>query len=270
MERDNLNSCLYQARVMHNRLHPKKHKFHYDIFMFYLDIDELDSISKKFRWLSRNRFNLFNFRDADHLQLPIEKPDKSKKIREHITHYLSENGVSIGEGRIMLLTNLCTLGYQFNPVSFYICYNEENQPVCSVVEVCNTFREMKPYFLGSKTFKENKFHLNTYKNFYVSPFIDLDYYFDFNITVPEERLNIAINDHDEVGKLYFMSTLKGHREALSDRNMLRYFFSIPLITLQITWLIHWQAFKLWTKKIGYHRKADNPELQTEVFRRYQS
>jgi len=55
-------------------------------------------------------------------------------------------GVNIGRGRIMLLTNLCTLGYQFNPVSFYFCYNEQDEVVCSVVEVCNTFREMKPYF----------------------------------------------------------------------------------------------------------------------------
>lgn len=270
MKQDHLNSCLYKARVMHNRLHPKKHKFHYNIFMFYLDLAELDSISQKFRWLSRNRFNLFNFRDSDHLQLPIENPDKSKKIREHITQYLAENLVDIGNGRIMLLTNLCTMGYQFNPVSFYICYNELDEPVCTVVEVCNTFKEMKPYFLGNETFNDNKFHLHTYKNFYVSPFIDLDFYFDFNVKVPGERLNIAINDYDESGELYFMSSLQGEKAALTDTNMIRYFFSIPLVTIQITWLIHWQALKLWAKQIGFHRKADNPQLQTEVYRRYKS
>src|SRR5476651_735138 len=137
-----INSCLYKAHVMHNRLAPKVHSFHYDIFMFYLDLDEIDGLSKKLKFMSCNRFNLFNFRDKDHLQLPKENPDTSKNIRQHITDYLQTQGISIGTGRIMILTNLCTLGYQFNPVSFYFCYDVNDQPVCSVVEICNTFREM--------------------------------------------------------------------------------------------------------------------------------
>ncbi|MFD2144357.1 DUF1365 domain-containing protein [Mucilaginibacter antarcticus] len=143
-----INSCLYKATVMHHRFSPKVHRFNYDVFMFYLDLDEIDTLSKKLRLMSRNRFNLFNFRDKDHLQLPKENPDTSKNIRQHITDYLHQNSVDIGNGRIMVLTNLCTLGYQFNPVSFYYCYDEQDNVVCSIVEVCNTFREMKPYFLG--------------------------------------------------------------------------------------------------------------------------
>ena len=139
MENNVINSCLYKARVMHHRLSPKQHVFWYDVFMFYLDLDEINTLSKKLKWMSRNRFNLFNFRDKDHLQLPRENPDTSKTVREHITDYLQENAVNIGNGRIMMLTNLCTLGYQFNPVSFYFCYDEQDNPICSVVEVCNTF-----------------------------------------------------------------------------------------------------------------------------------
>src|SRR4029078_1727130 len=115
-------------------LSPKEHRFHYDIFMFYLDLDEIDDLSKNLKLMSRNRFNLFNFRDKDHLQLPRENPDTSKNIRQHIRDYLSENGVTIGNGRIMVLTNLCTLGYQFNPVSFYFCFDEEGNALSSVVE----------------------------------------------------------------------------------------------------------------------------------------
>src|SRR6201989_3361169 len=132
-----LHSCLYKARVMHHRLAPKKHSFHYDVFMFYLDLDEIDGLSKRLKFMSRNHFNLFNFRDKDHLQLPRENPDSSKNVRQHITDYLQQQGVDIGKGRIMVLTNLCTLGYQFNPVSFYFCYNTDGEPICSIVEVCN-------------------------------------------------------------------------------------------------------------------------------------
>jgi len=263
-----MNSCLYKARVMHNRLAPKVHRFHYDVFMFYLDLDEIDTLHKQLKFMSRNRFNLFNFRDRDHLQLPREKPDASKNTRQHITDYLLVNGVDIGKGRIMVLTNLCTLGYQFNPVSFYFCYDEQDRPLCSIVEVCNTFREMKPYFLGIDTLRSDSFKLNTEKYFYVSPFIDMDTSFDFDLHIPGEKLQLKIDDYDKAGNRFFISTLSGDRKPLKDSTLLFYFFSFPLITLKVISLIHWQALKLWLKKIPFHKKEDDPELQKEVYRPY--
>lgn len=253
---------------MHHRLAPKDHLFHYNIFMFYLDLDEIDSLAKRLRFMSRNRFNLFNFRDKDHLQLPRENPDASKNIKQHITHYLQTNGINIGNGRIMVLTNLCTFGYQFNPVSFYFCYDEQGSPICSVVEVCNTFLEMKPYFLGGDTMGGNQFKLNTAKYFYVSPFIDMDTNFDFDLHIPGEKLKVKIDDYGKDGKRFFISTLTGNRKPLKDSTLLFYFLSFPLITLKVISLIHWQALKLWLKKIPYHKKSADMELQKEVYRPY--
>src|SRR5581483_8223653 len=210
--------------------------------------------------MSRNRFNLFNFRDKDHLQLPKENPDRSKNIRQHISDYLESNGVHIGNGRIMILTNLCTLGYQFNPVSFYFCYDELEQPNCCVVEICNTFREMKPFFLDNDTREDGHYKLNTTKYFYVSPFIDMDTNFDFDLQIPGETLQIRIDDFDKEGKRFFISTLSGSRKELTGSRLLLYFFSFPLITLKVITLIHWQAFKLWLKKLPYHKKNSNKEL----------
>src|SRR5471030_1239421 len=263
-----INSRLYKAKVMHHRLAPKVHSFHYSVFMFYLDLDEIDSLAKRLKFMSRNRFNMFNFRDKDHLQLPKENPDTSKNIRQHITDYLQSNGVTIGNGRIMVLTNLCTAGYQFNPVSFYFCYDETGPPICSVVEVCNTFLEMKPYFLGADTKKNDKFKLNTEKYFYVSPFIEMDTNFDFDLHIPGEKLNARIDDYDKEGKRFFISTLTGSRKSLTDSTLLLYFISFPLITLKVIGLIHWQAMKLWLKKIPYHKKEANKHLQKEVYRPY--
>jgi DUF1365 family protein len=263
-----INSCLYKATVMHHRLSPKEHRFHYDIFMFYLDLDEIDALSKSLKLMSRNRFNLFNFRDKDHLQLPRENPDTSKNIRQHITDYLLQHGVDIGNGRIMVLTNLCTAGYQFNPVSFYYCYDEQDNPVCAIVEVCNTFKEMKPYFLGVDTKQGDAFKLNTEKYFYVSPFIDMDTNFDFDLNIPGEKLQVRIDDYDKEGKRFFISTLQGKRKSLSDTNLFLFFISFPLITLKVIALIHWQAIRLWLKKIPFHKKEENKDLQKEVFRPY--
>lgn len=261
-----MNSCLYRAKVMHNRLAPKKHSFHYNVFMFYLDLNEIDILANKLALFSKNKFNFFSLRDSEHLQLPLENPDKSKTIREQISRYLSENGVTIGNGRIMLLTNLNVLGYNFNPVSFYYCYDETEAPLCVVAEIGNTFGEMKPFLLNKENLNDTVYHLNTTKYFYVSPFIDHDTNFDFNIGIPGEKLNIRIDDYKNEER-FFISTLKGVKKDINNANLLWYSIRFPFITLKIITLIHWNAVKLWMKKIPYHRKAENQELQKDVYRR---
>ena len=253
---------------MHHRLAPKKHAFSYNVYMFYIDLDEIDLLTGRLRFFSRNKFSLFSFKDAEHLQMPKENPDKTKNTRQHVEDYLKENGVDGKKLKIRLLTNLNVLGYNFNPVSFYYCFDENEKPVCCVAEISNTYREMKLFFFGKDELFGETFKKITTKYFYVSPFIDHDDSFDFSLTIPEDQLDITINDIDKNGNKFFISTLKGERKPLSDKNMLKYFLSIPLIPLQIMWMIHWQALKLWIKKIPFHPKAENPELQRNVYKPY--
>ncbi|HEY4876463.1 MAG TPA: DUF1365 domain-containing protein [Puia sp.] len=262
-----MNSCLYRATVMHNRLSPKPHRFHYGVFMFYIDLNEIELLNKKILMFSHNRFNFFSFRDNEHLQLPAENPDKSKSTKQYILDYLSQNGIDLNKGRIMLLTNLNVLGYNFNPVSFYFCFDEKGEIVCCISEVSNTFREMKIFLMRKENLSENKFHLNTKKYFYVSPFIDHDTDFDFNLAVPDEKLNIKIDDYKD-GKRFFISTLTGTRKAFSGINLLKYSIRFPLITIKVITLIHWNALLLWLKKLPYHPKSENQHLQKNVYRKY--
>ncbi len=251
---------------MHHRLEPKQHRFHYNIFMFYIDLDKIDVLTKKLWMVSRNRFNFFSFKDDEHIQLPRENPDKSKNTKQHITAYLNQNGINEGLDKIMLLTNFNVLGYNFNPVSFYFCFDKNAEPLCAVAEIGNTFGEIKPFFLGKKQFDSTKFYLNTTKYFYVSPFIDHDTQFDFNLVIPDEKLNIRIDDFKNE-KRFFISTLTGIRKPINNFNLLWYSIRFPFITLKIISLIHWHAVKLWFKKLPYHKKTANPELQKDVFRR---
>lgn len=270
-----MDSSLYTAKVMHNRLEPKRHHFWYKVYLFYLDLDEIESLCNRFRWLSYNRFNLFSFRAKDHLQMEkITKQnnelESERTVKEQIMAYLLSQGVSIGDGKIMLLTNLSVLGYNFNPVSFYFCFNGQGEPLCVVAEISNTFREMKLFYIGKENLEQGRFRQRVKKYFYVSPFIDLDACFDFNLEPPGDALDIRIDDYDDQGNKFFVSTLTGKKEPLTDRAMLRYFFSIPLIPLRIMGLIHWQAFLLWRKKMAFHKKNANQELQKNVYNAYKN
>lgn len=260
-----MRSCLYKATVMHNRFEPKQHRFHYQLFFFYLNIDTLDSDFKRLPIVSRNRFNLFSFYDRDHLQSDLSKPIP---LRESINNWLKEQGIQQPPASIMLLTHLRIFGYVFNPVSFYYCFDENEQPLYVIAEVRNTFHEMKLYLLDKSHFNGTLFHKRQPKYFYVSPFIEHDAEFDFRLHPPGETLNIRIDDYKD-GNRFFISTLTGKKKNINTQKLLGFLIRFPLLTLRIIWLIHWHAFRLWLKKIRFYKKAEHSELQRDVMRPYQ-
>lgn len=233
----------------------------YRFFMFALDLDELDVLSKKWLLLSRNRFGVFQFRDRDHLHFG------GNSLREGIGLYLKEQGIVENPAKVVLVTNLRFLGHIFNPVSFYFCYDGSGNPFAAVAEVGNTFGEMKAYLLGPKTWTGEAFDLRIPKLFYVSPFTALDAGFHFRLQVPGDTLSIQIDDFKQTSdgdKTFFVGRLWGNRKKLSDLRLFGWAFRFPFVTVQILASIHFQAFLLWVKKTPFIRKADHPELQRGV------
>lgn len=235
---------------------PKKHMFNYNIFMFYLNLDEIDELAKNNLLISRNRFNIFSFRDNDYF-----KEKQGNSVKEKVIHYLNTQNINLTGGKIMLLTHLRTMGYIFNPVSFYFCFNNEGKPVCVVAEITNTFKEMKLFLL--KKFENGRFEEQHQKLFYVSPFIGLDDWFDFRLKIPGEKLDIHIDDFRD-GNKFFFSTLNGNKKPITNSQLFLYMLRYPMVTLKIIVLIHWQALKLWLKGINYHKKNENQQLQQQV------
>jgi DUF1365 family protein len=254
-----MNSCLYECSVMHHRLAPKVHHFQHDIFMFYLDLDELDAVAKKILLFSHNRKNLYSFRDADH------EPAGQNPLKERIVAFVKKQGIELGPFcRIMLLTLPRVAGYIFNPISIYYCFDEAGKPLCTVAEVGNTFREMKLYLLDESDGR-GVFQKLTTKHFYVSPFSRLDFKFDFRLGVPDEGLNLKVDDREGDEKI-LVTTLTGKRAALTNRNLAWLTLKFPLVTLKVIFLIHWHALRLWLKGVPFYRKAANASSQRDVLR----
>ena len=255
-----MNSCLYECTIMHDRQSPKSYKFTHRIFMFYLDLDELPQLSRYSWLLGYNQRRVYDFKDKDHIEGGFSS------VKENIRAFLKTKGVDTKVHRIQLMTNVRTFGYIFNPVSFYFCFDALDKPVCVVTEIGNTFGELKYFYLGLEKRTAKAFNDRQVKYYYISPFTDLDDQLDFNIQVPDERLNITI-DTLKNGEKFFWSSMTGPRKPLSTSALLWYTLKFPFVTFKVIFLIHWHAAVLhFVKKLGHHAKEDNPQLQKELHR----
>ena len=263
---------------MHARFSPRRHRFAYRLFYFAVDLDELDGLTQRLRWFSRDRANLYSFRDADFLPTgetmhhgPVStqeaRPSEPATLKERVVRYAAEQGVDLAGGRVVLVTLPRVGGYLFNPVSFYFCFDRAGAPVAAIAEVTNTFREMKPFFLGPGTSGPDgaAFRLRLPKHFYVSPFSEVDVAFDFTLRVPADQLSIQIDDY--VGpERTLTTTLQGNRQPLTSGRLLWFTIKYPLITLRIIALIHWHAFCLWLKRVPCFPKAARAAEQRALYR----
>lgn len=262
-EDSELRSCLYECSVMHHRLEPKENHFRYRIFMFSLDLDEIDTVAARILGFARNRWAPYEFRDRDHLTLP--ELGGQGTVKEHIVTWIAQQGVTLPpDVRIQLVTLPRVFGYIFNPVSFYFCRDASGQPLCAVVQVGNTFREMKPYLLREPQPEGQGFRLITPKHFYVSPFSALDLAFDFKLKLPGEVLDIHIDDRAGERRV-LLSALTGRRVALTSARLAWLTLKYPLITLKVIFLIHWHALLLWLRRLPFAPKEAQADLQRDVY-----
>jgi DUF1365 family protein len=275
-----IRSRLYQCSVMHHRFAPRVHRFDYRIFMLALDLDELAEVQRSFRLLSVNRGNLFSFREADFMRVdePVHNPTAdgvatkvtaASSLKARVLAGLKARGMDLPDARVELVTMPRILGYQFNPVSFYFCYDPAGRPRAAVAEVTNTFREMKVYILDESTWAAGAFRLRVPKEFYVSPFSDLDVAFDFTLKPAGDRLAVQIDDYN--GALRTLtSTLTGEADPLSDRRLAWFFLKYPLLTLLVVARIHWHALRLYLKGVPWFGKAARTEHQRNLIRPHSS
>lgn len=257
-------NSLYECSVAHCRLRPKKHSFIYRVFMFSVDLDELPALDRSVFGFSYNRMNLFSIDDKDHVDL-----GQPGGIRPNLIAWLAGQGISCpADSRIRLVTFPRVLGYGFNPVSFYYVETRDGQPVTAVVEVVNTFREMKLYAIATVG-SDGLWHRRVAKNFYVSPFSDPGMEFDFKLGMPGETWRVNIDDHDTEGRV-LISSVRGKRREISALRLVWYALKYPMLSLKIIGLIHWHAFLLWLRRVPFIRKAERIEAQQDVMRPHSS
>jgi DUF1365 family protein len=236
------DASLYIGTVMHHRIQPKRHRFIYRLFTLLLDIDRLPEIDHRLRLFSVDRFNLLSFHNKDH-----GKRDGTP-LRPWVEAKLRDAGIDTTPAYIHLLSMPRFLGYVFNPLSIYYCYDEQYSLTSILYEVKNTFGEQHPYVFPilSAPSAGGRFHHQCAKAFYVSPFIEADASYRFSLNDPGDQLDVRIAERNQDGPL-LAAVLKGMSRPLTDWQVLIQAFKNPFVTHKVILSIHFEAFKLWMK-----------------------
>lgn len=237
-----MNSGLYVGHVTHQRLAKLRHAFRYPIFMPLLDLAELEALDRSLRLFAYNRAGVVSYHDADHLK---EYPGNT---RERLLAFFASRGERLPDGRVLLLTHARILGYTFNPVSFFYCFDVNGALRFVVAEVNNTFGDTHPYLLRG----DGGGPLTTRKVLHVSPFFDMTGAYSWRLPPPGETLEARCDLH-HAGQLSLASRLSLARRPLTDRTLSSALLSLPFMTVRVMFGIHWQALKLWLKGATFHR-----------------
>jgi DUF1365 family protein len=258
---DSAHLCF--GTVWHERLRPARNRFRYGVYFLRLPLRtdvsadaRANAASTGTRFFSRNRFNLLSFHDRDH-------GDGKQPLADWIDGVLTAQGIGDADGQIWLQAFPRVLGYVFNPVSFWFCHRRDGALRAILCEVRNTFGEKHCYLLDTGTAMAYGVELTATKIFHVSPFCAIEggYRFRFQRSAPAgdtpERTIARIDHHDNAGPL-LLTSIAGASQAISDRQILRAFFGYPLMTFGVVFRIHWQALRLWIKRVPFFRKPAPP------------
>lgn len=271
-----LASAIYQGTVRHRRYTPRHHAFTYNVFMVYLDLQELDTVFKQSRWWSCDRINFACFKRSDFFDGATDT-----LLYDAVSQWVEQQTGRRQTGPIRMLTNLRYFGFIINPITCYYCFDDSGTQLQTVIaEVTNTpWKQRCQYVLDfasqhQQTVSEqeqqtsDKQRLQFSKAMHVSPFqpMDLEYYWkgktpgedllvhiDVCQRVPQQVNRQQVDaEEEEKQQPVFDATMVLKHQPMTGPVMNRMLFRYPWMTLKVFAGIYWQALKLALKQIPYH------------------
>ena len=242
-----METCIYKGFVTHRRFKPLRHYFSYKTFSILFDLTELEDLHNKIGIFSFNKFNIFSFYNKDHGSR--DGSDLTKWVKINLKKYNLNFNVS----KIKLLCFPRVFGYVFNPLSIFYCYEGDDLKAI-LYEVKNTFNEQHTYVFpvgnSSKTITQQ-----CNKKFFVSPFIEMDTFYNFRLTDPKKQLKVMIKQTDRKEKVLVASQY-GLKQEMTNKQLIANLFTHPLMTFKIIIVIHFEALRLWRKGAIFQKRKN--------------
>ena len=251
-DRATSRSSLCEGWVSHQRHGRPGHRFRYRVLMTLLDLDELPILNRRLRLFGHNSSRPVAFRDSDHLAA------SGRGVRVDLEATAQAQGHELPGGRVELLTQCRVLGYVFNPVSFFYCYDRDARLRLTVAEVNNTYGDRHGYVLPAA---DAAFQRRSKKLMHVSPFFEPNAgTYRWELPPPGNRVDVGV-DLSRNGETQLSARLSLDRRPLTDPALASVLARQPFMTLKVVGAIHFEALRLFGKRIKFwERPPYDPEV----------
>ena len=263
-----VKAALLPGRVGHVRTGPKKHEFHYSIGLFQIDISQLPALSKQAALFKYNRSWIgYSFKDSDYFQFAGDE-FQDLTLVDKVRKYFVDQGAEV-PSQIIYIGNIRYMNHIFNPVCFFYGLKEDGSLIGVLSQVTNTYHEQKAYYVpasanGTVAEKVEQ------KLFYVSPFIAPDTSFRFKLPAPSETMRIQIDALDTNGNTVLYAWFSGKLKKFSRSRLAWWYFRYPFQSFIVLVHIHYQALRLYLKKLQVFGKRESDEETRKIKQGYQS
>jgi len=211
-----------------------------------IDLSEIDLLNKNLKIFSYNKFNIISFFNKDH------GPRDGSSLKNWVVNNLKKNNIETNDIQIKILCYPRIFGYVFNPLSVFYIYDKNSDLISILYEVKNTFGGQHTYIFKIKK-EQNLIQHMCKKKFHVSPFIQMNCVYFFRLLKPGNKISVIIDVQDPEGKILYTSQ-DGIKSELNNNNLITSYLKHPLMTFKIIMAIHFEAFKLWIKRIKLIKK----------------
>jgi DUF1365 family protein len=246
-----LASALYPGAVMHRRAHPP-HRFVYPVCPWLLDVDELVVLDRTIAGFGHNRRRPVVFRDADHFA------GTDEPVAAQLRRIVTARGCRWPGGPVRVLTHCRVLGYVFNPISIWYCFDRDGHLDVVAAEVNNTFGDRHCYVAARAGRPDaaapggrDWLRWADRKVLHVSPFFSTDGTYAFAIEPPGEhlrvRIDLTVGDEPQLA-----AAMALRRERLGRWSAAALLVRYPFMTARVTGAIHWEALRLWRRGATFH------------------